>query len=88
MDSPRNSPFTHVPVEITISVGKAYPKIRDLLQLEKDAVLELDKHIEDPVELFVGGRLIARGELEELDGDKKGTLAVRLTEVIDQQGGT
>ncbi len=83
----KRNPFTQVPIEITISVGKAHPTVRDLLALEPEAVLPLDKRIEDPVELYVGNRLIARGELEELDGDQKGQLAVRLTEVADLQNG-
>lgn len=76
-------PFSSVPIEITISVGKARPLIRDLMQLGANAVLALDKGIDDPVELYVGDRLIARGELEELEGGLKGQLAVRLTEVAD-----
>jgi len=82
-----SNPFSSVPIEITISVGKARPLIRDLLKLGKDAVLPLDKRVDDPVELYVGDRLIARGELEELEGDQKGQLAVRLTEVADLQDG-
>ena len=81
------NPFTEVPIEITISVGKAHPTVKELLRLGPEAVLPLDKKVEDPVELYVGDRLIARGELEELDGDQKGMLAVRLTEVADLQGG-
>lgn len=76
-------PFANVPIEITISVGKARPLIRDLMQLGANAVLPLDKGIDDPVELYVGDRLIARGALEELEGAQKGQLAVRLTEVAD-----
>ena len=83
-DSPFDfdSPFGQVPVEITISVGKARPLVRDLLRLRKDAVLPLDRRVEDPVELYVGDRLIGRGELQEVEGDREGTLAVSLTEVI------
>ncbi|MGH1423110.1 MAG: FliM/FliN family flagellar motor switch protein [Pseudooceanicola sp.] len=83
----RKNPFTNVPIEITISVGRARPLIRDLLTMGKDAVLPLDRRVEDPVDLYVGDRLIARGELEELEGDQKGQLAVRLTEVADLQNG-
>jgi len=81
------SPFSSVPIEITISVGKARPLIRDLLKMGRDAVLPLDKRVDDPVELYVGDRLIARGELEEMEGDAQGQLAVRLTEVADLQDG-
>ncbi len=81
------NPFAQVPIEVVISVGKARPMIRDLLKLGKDAVLALDRRVDDPVELYVGDRLIARGELQELDGDQAGQLAVRLTEVANLRGG-
>ena len=76
------SPLRNIPVEVTVSVGQARPLIRDLLDLGENAVLPLDKKIDDPVDLFVGGRLIARGQLEQVEGDEVGQLAVRLTEVV------
>jgi len=75
------APFAQVPIEITISVGRARPLVRDLLRLGPDSVLPLDRRVDDPVELYVGDRLIGRGELEELDGEREGQLAVRLTEL-------
>jgi flagellar motor switch protein FliN/FliY len=88
MDNASDSnPFAQVPIEVTISVGKARPLVRDLLRLSRDAVLPLDRRVDDPVELYVGDRLIARGELQELEGDQAGQLAVRLTEVANLRGG-
>lgn len=87
MDDPSDNPFSQVPIEITISVGKARPSVRDLLKLQRDAVLALDRRVDDPVELYVGDRLIARGELQELEGEQAGQLAVRLTEVANLRGG-
>lgn len=81
------NPFSQVPIEVTISVGRARPLVRDLLRLSKDAVLQLDRRVDDPVELYVGDRLIARGELTELEGDHAGQLAVRLTEVANLRVG-
>ena len=83
----QTNPFVSVPIEITVSVGKARPLIRDLVALGENAVLTLDKRVEDPVELYVGDRLVARGQLEELDGEQSGQLAVRLTEIADLQNG-
>jgi flagellar motor switch protein FliN/FliY len=77
------NPFTSVPIEITVSVGKARPIVRDLVMLGANAVLKLDKTIDDPVDLFVGGKLIARGVLEEDVEDESGQLLVRLTEIVD-----
>jgi flagellar motor switch protein FliN/FliY len=81
------NPFSQVPIEVTISVGRARPLVRDLLRLSRDAVLQLDRRVDDPVELYVGDRLIARGELTELEGENAGQLAVRLTEVANLRGG-
>ena len=80
--SDKSNPFTSVPIEITVSVGKARPLIRDLVKLGNNAVLTLDKKVDDPVELYVGDKLIARGMLEEVEEATDGQLAVRLTEVL------
>ena len=86
-ESTGTNSFSQVPIEITISVGKARPLVRDMLRLQRDSVLPLDRRVDDPVELYVGDKLIARGELTEVEGDPNGQLAVRLTEVADLQNG-
>jgi len=83
--SDTNNPFTSVPIEVSVCVGKARPLVRDLVMLGQNAVLTLDRRIDDPVDLYVGEPLIARGMLEEKEGDQNGQLVVRLTEVIDLQ---
>lgn len=80
-----NNPFTSVPIEVSVCVGKARPLIRDLVVLGENAILTLDSRVDDPVELYVGDRLIAKGMLEEKDGDTTGQLVVRLTEISDFQ---
>ncbi len=85
--SQATNPFIQVPIEVVVSVGTARPMIRDLLALKPDAVLALDRKVSDPVELFIGDKLIARGELEEREDDPDGALVVRLTEVSDLNHG-
>ncbi|MEM6340124.1 MAG: FliM/FliN family flagellar motor switch protein [Pseudomonadota bacterium] len=85
MASDTSNPFTSVPIEITVSVGKARPLVRDLVVLGPNAVLPLDKKVDDPVELFVGNKLIARGTLEEAEDGDEGELVVRLTEIHNLQ---
>lgn len=84
-DTPKaEAAFTTVPIEITVSVGRARPLVRDLLQLEEGSVLLLDKAVDDPVDLYVGDRLIGTGVLEIVEtGEKHGHLSVRLIEVND-----
>lgn len=81
-------PLKSVPIEITVSVGHARPSVRELLALEEHSVLSLDRRVDEPVELYIGDRLIARGELQEHEGGDPGQLAVRLTEVVTASGTT
>lgn len=83
--SDTSNPFTSVPIEIFVCVGKARPLVRDLVSLGENAVLSLDRRVDDPVELYVGDRLIARGILEEQADGSSDQLAVRLTEVVDMK---
>ncbi|QIE55386.1 hypothetical protein G5B40_07895 [Pikeienuella piscinae] len=78
----RRKAVLSVPIEVVISVGKARPLLSDLVALRRDSVIALDSKVEDPVEIMIGDRVIARGELQEIDGET-GRLGVRLTEVAD-----
>lgn len=82
-----NNPFTSVPIEVSVCVGRARPLVRDLVMLGANTVLTLDRRIDDPVELFVGDKLIARGLLEEAENSQNGELVVRLTEVSEDGAG-
>lgn len=79
--------FLSLPVEIVVSVGTARPPLGELFALDRDAVIVLDRRIDDPVDIRVGDRVIARGELQEMN-DGSGRLGVRLTEVIDHDLGS
>jgi len=81
----QDNAFLSVPVEVTISVGKARPMIADLLKLARGSVLPLSSRIDDPVEIYIGEKLIAKGELQEMENSDK--LGVRLTEVVDLRDG-
>lgn len=81
-----SSGFGQVPVEITVSVGTARPLVKELMELGDDAVFPLDRTLEDPVELYIGDKLIARGELEEIGEAGSGQLGVRLTEITNVKG--
>lgn len=71
-----------VPIEVTVTVGTARPLIGELLGMSRDHLLPLDSSIDDPVELRVKDRVIARGELTQTD-EGEGKLGIRLTEIIE-----
>jgi flagellar motor switch protein FliN len=66
------------PVEIKVVIGTAQLRVRDLLKLGRGAVVELDRHLKDPTDVYVEGVLVARGEVVIVD-DKIG---VTLTSFI------
>ena len=80
---PKTNPFSSISIEIIVSEGRARPLIKELVTMSENSVLVLDKRIEDPVELYIGDRLIAKGKLEEILDENSKQLAVRLTEISD-----
>jgi flagellar motor switch protein FliN/FliY len=79
LSSARAAALNGLPIEIRVCVGHARPRLGEILAMQPDTIMPLDSRIEDMVQLYVGERLIARGELVELDGDDAGRLAVRVT---------
>ena len=78
---PDRSAFAALPIEVTVALGTARPTLEELLALSDGSILALDKGVEDPVDLFVGDRLIGRGTLEE---DESGSgLHVRVIHVAE-----
>ena len=73
-----------VPVEVTVSLGKQRISVADLLSLKEDSILPLSSELEDPIDLIVEGKTVARGELIETPD---GALAVKITEIPEQSNG-
>jgi flagellar motor switch protein FliN/FliY len=66
-----------VQVEITLEIGRRKLRIADVLKLTNGQTLELSKAAGEPLDLFVNGRLLGRGEAIVV-GDHYG---VRITEI-------
>ncbi len=71
-----------LPVSVQVVIGTARPTIAELLQMKEDSLLQLDSKIEDPVDLCINNRVIARGELIETD-PATGSIGVKLTQIVD-----
>ncbi len=69
-----------VPVKVTAVLGKTRMNIAELMSLEAGAIVELDRRVGEPIDLYVNERLIARGELVMVDG----VLGVTMTEVVKE----
>lgn len=71
-----------VPVKVKAVLGGARVPVGELISMRSGSVLELDRRVGEPVDVYVNGRLIARGELVLIDG----LLGVTLTEIVKQDG--
>jgi type III secretion system YscQ/HrcQ family protein len=69
---------TDVPVTLTVELGRVNFSVQRLTELRPGDVVELSRHAREPVELTSGGRLVARGELVQIDTE----LGVRVTHVF------
>jgi flagellar motor switch protein FliN len=79
MATPKDVSFLEdIPVEVSIEVGRRRMAIRDLAQIEVDDVVELEQHVDAPISLVIGGRVVARGELVVV-GQR---MALRVTELV------
>ena len=67
-----------IPVQISVVLGKTSMQVQQLLKLGRGAVVELDRKVGDPVDIYVNSRLVARGEVVVVE-DKIG---VTMTEII------
>ena len=67
-----------VPVKVQAVLGRSRMPIGDLLRLSSGTVVELDRRVGEPVDIFVNNRLIARGEVVLIDS----ALGVTLTEIV------
>ena len=68
----------NIPVTISVEVGRASLKIRDLMRLTQGSVVELDRLAGEPLDLLVNNSLVAQGEVV-LVNERYG---VRLTSVV------
>jgi flagellar motor switch protein FliN/FliY len=67
-----------VELDLKIELGRTHMYLEDVLKLRKGSVVPLDKLAGDPVDIYVNGRLIARGEVLVLNDN----FCVRVAELI------
>ncbi len=67
-----------IPLDVSVELGRTRLLINELLQLGQGSVVELNKLAGEPLEVFVNGKLVARGEAVVIN-EKFG---VRLTDII------
>jgi len=67
-----------VDLDLRIELGRTQMYLEDVLKLKRGSVVTLNKLAGDPVDVFVNGRLVARGEVLVLNDN----FCVRVTELL------
>ncbi len=67
-----------VPLEISVEIGTAKRKVKDILEFTQGTIIELERQAGAPVDIVVNGNLIARGDVVVIDDN----FAVRITEIV------
>jgi flagellar motor switch protein FliN len=58
-----------VNLALTLRFGQRDLTLREILDLSAGSVIELDRHVEEPAELLLGNKVIARGRVVTVDGN-------------------
>jgi flagellar motor switch protein FliN/FliY len=70
-----------IELDATLQFGSREMSLREVLELGPGDVVELDRHVTEPVDLIVGDKIVARGEVVVVSGN----FALRITEVATPQ---
>jgi flagellar motor switch protein FliN len=71
-----------VELAMTLRFGGRRMLLREILELGPGAVVELDRQVQEPVDLLLDGRLVARGEVVVMEGN----YGLRVTELLPVVG--
>jgi len=70
-----------VPLQVSVELGRAQLQIREILDLAPGSVVELDKLAGEAVDVYVNGKLIAKGEVVVMDEN----FGVKITDIVSRQ---
>lgn len=76
-DAPNLDLLMDIELDVTLRFGQRHLTLREVMDLTSGSVVELDRQIEEPVELMLDGKVIARGEAVVIDGN----YGLRVTDV-------
>lgn len=74
------SDFLDIPMDITLEIGRVNMKVRDILALKPQSVVQVMKAAGENIDVYINGKLVAFGEILEME-NKAG---IRLTDFYVQ----
>jgi flagellar motor switch protein FliN len=76
--SPNLDVILDVPVKLTVELGSCQMPMREVLELAVGSVVQLDKVADEPVQLSVNRKLVARGEVVVVEN----RFGIKITELV------
>lgn len=67
-----------VPLEVSVELGRANKSIKEILDFSPGTIIELNKLAGEPVDVFVNGKLVAKGEVVVIEEN----FGIRITEIL------
>jgi flagellar motor switch protein FliN/FliY len=67
-----------VPLEVGVELDRRYLKIRDILELREGSIIEMTRSAGENIDIYVGKRLVAFGEIVIIEN----TMGVRITDFL------
>ena len=72
-----------IPITLTLELGKARLSLKEIMALEQDSIVELERLTSEPLNILVNGQLIAQGEAVTV-GDRYG---IRVVQLVNTKNG-
>lgn len=67
-----------VPIEVSVILGRSNKTIKEILELNNGSLIELDRFVEEPVDILVNGKMVAQGEVVVVNEN----FGVRITSIV------
>lgn len=81
IDNEKLEMLLDIPLEISVEVGNKTLTLEDILKLSSNAIVELDRYINEPVDIKINGKLIAKGELYTVENN----FGIKITNIVTVQ---
>jgi len=80
-NNPNLNVILNIPVQMSLELGRTKMDLRDLLSLGQGSVVELERMIDEPLDVLVNGALVAHGEVVVVDNK----FGIRLTDIVNPE---
>ena len=71
-----------IPVELVVELGRKKMLLRNIATLKADDIVDLEQTVDAPLNIVVGGKILAKGELVMVNG----RVGLRIVEMVGRKG--